>query len=125
MASRVEITKKTSGRLTPFAVTFTAASVNNHFFDNRGDVLLLVKNGGGAPINATIQTSKTIDALALADLVVAVAAGATAVIGPFPSATYEQSYTDEEVAPTTYLRSVLVDLSATTSVELAAIRVGD
>lgn len=125
MASRVLINKQTSARQTTFEVAWTAGSANGHYFNNQGDVLLLIKNDSVSSVTATIATPKTIDGLALADLAVAVAAGEVAVVGPFPVATYEQSYTDEEDPPVTHLRSVLVDLSAAADVSLSAIRVGD
>lgn len=47
---------------------------------------LMVKNGGGSPINVTVAVpGNTKYGLANPDPVVAVAAGATALIGPFPS----------------------------------------
>lgn len=59
----------------------------------RGRVVLLVENGGGGSINVTLtaqQTSRpgdgTFPAQTVADQVVAVAAGASKVIGPIPAA---------------------------------------
>ena len=72
-----------------------------------------VKNGGGAPINVTIDSTRTFAAnsgAAAADLVIAVANGAERMIGPF--------------GPdfSTSAGLVTISYSAVTSVTVAAIR---
>jgi len=76
----------------------TAISANNDVID-AGAVILEVSNGGGSSINVTV---------------VAVAAGATKRIGPFPPATFART-----VAPD--IGRVYVDYSATTSVTRAVV----
>lgn len=85
-----------------------------HSIPNDGRVFIHVKNGSGAPINATLQTPVTVDdqaALAVSDLVVAVPASGERMIGPFPPALYNQSD-----------GKVYLDFSAVTSVTVAALR---
>jgi hypothetical protein len=91
--------------------TYAAATATDgHKFANDGNTFLHVKNGGGSSINVTIQTPGTVDGLTVSDLVVAVAAGAEKMIGPFPPGIYNQS------------GEVYVDWSAVTSVTMAAIK---
>lgn len=84
-------------------------AANGHQFSNNGKTFLHVKNGGGSSITVTIQTPGSVDGLAVADRTVTVANGAEKMIGPFPTTTYNQSG-----------GLVYVDLSADTSVTLAA-----
>ena len=58
---------------------------------NDGRIILEVNNTSGGSLNVTVGTPGVVDGLAVADLVVAVAAGATRLIGPFPPAIYNQS----------------------------------
>jgi len=62
---------------------FTPAQVEGHYFANNGATFLLVTNGSGAPINVTAISALTVEGLAVADSIVAVAAGVTKLIGPF------------------------------------------
>lgn len=64
------------------AYTTTAASSNDKFL-NTGREVLLVTNGGGGSINVTFTPGGTPGGLALATVVVAVANGASKLIGPF------------------------------------------
>jgi hypothetical protein len=98
-------------------ITATAANVDGHTLDGGGDVILKVINGSGGSINVTVQTAETVDGLAVADQVVAVAAGATKYIGRFRPSVYDR--------PTgaTDAGKVYVDFSAVTSVTVAALGV--
>jgi hypothetical protein len=87
-------------------------AVNGHEFANNGKTFLHVKNGGGSSINVTIPTPGSVDGLAVAERIVAVAAGAEKMMGPFPTATYNQAG-----------GLVYVDLSDATSVTLDAFRI--
>lgn len=69
-------------------VPSVAASVGGDTFTNTGAELLIVKNAAGAPINVTVVTSQTVDGLAVADKVVSVTNGTTALLGPWPMLTY-------------------------------------
>lgn len=86
-------------------------ATNDHQFLNDGKTFVHVKNGGGSSITVTIQTPGSVDGLAVADRDVTVANGAEKMIGPFPTATYNQSG-----------GLVYLDLSADTSVTLAAFK---
>jgi hypothetical protein len=84
----------TEAGLTP---TGAAAAGGGDQFENTGVEYLYVKNGGGGSINVTItaqDTSVTManyGTLTKADSVVAVAAGATAIIGLFPKSAYNDA----------------------------------
>jgi hypothetical protein len=111
--ARGTITEHALSRLSGTAITYvTANSTDNHAFDNSGGKkALLIKNGSASPFTATIVTPATVDGMAIPDLAVTVAAGATAIVGPFPDGTYNQS--DD---------TVNVDASATSAdVKLAII----
>lgn len=62
---------------------FTPAQVEGHYFPNNGTTFLLVTNGSASSIDVTAISQLTLEGLAVADSVVAVAAGATKLIGPF------------------------------------------
>jgi hypothetical protein len=59
------------------AVTPAAANVDGHSVRYHPALDVTVVNGSGAPIDVTIPTPRTVDGLAIADQVGAVAAGAT------------------------------------------------
>lgn len=93
--------------------TMGAADVAGSQWVNDGQEFLVAKNGSGAPINVTITTGGTLMGAAVADTVVAVAAGAEEFIGPFPPALYNQPTTDY----------VFVDYSAVTTVTVALCKI--
>lgn len=77
-----------SGGLVP---SYAAASGGGDEMPNDGKTLLHVKNAGGGSINVTLTAQVTsrdagpgFGAYSLADLVVAVGAGAERIIGPLP-----------------------------------------
>ncbi|MCP4566480.1 MAG: hypothetical protein GY841_02735 [FCB group bacterium] len=57
-------------------------------FANTGREFIEVANGSGGSINVTIATPKTVDGLDVDDRIVAVPAGESRLIGPFPVGTY-------------------------------------
>jgi len=61
-----------------------AAAGGGDAFLNTGAEILVIKNGSVSSINVTLVTQATVDGNAVADPVVAVAAGVTKAIGPFP-----------------------------------------
>jgi hypothetical protein len=72
--------------------TLTAATATTgDTFVNTGLEYLAVVNGSGSPINVTIPLPPTPDGLAVTSRVVAVAAGKTELIGPFPTGQYNDS----------------------------------
>jgi hypothetical protein len=100
-------------RRTGLAASYSAANALGHSITNTTGVFIHVKNGSGSSINVTVQTPGTIDGLAIADQVVAVAAGADKMIGPFLPGVYEQPGSDD----------VYVDFSDVTTVTVAALKV--
>ena len=97
---------------TGLSPTFSAADGSNqNAFDNNGQTHIHVKNGGGAPINVTIDTPGMVDGLAVSNLVVAVPNGGERIIGPFPTSVYNQPD-----------GKVYVDWSSATSVTVAVLR---
>lgn len=55
---------------------------------NSGQEILQFVNGSGGSINVTVATQATVDGMGLSENVVAVGAGATKTIGPFPPGRY-------------------------------------
>jgi hypothetical protein len=91
----------------------TAATVNNDVID-AGAVFLQVANGSAGSISVTVNSPLTVDGLSVGPLVVAVAAGVTKLIGPFPVATFARA-----IAPD--IGRVYVDYSAFASVTRAVV----
>lgn len=93
--------------------TVTPTASTGDTFVNDGKVWLQVTNGSGSSINVTVNsTAAAGPGLAASNNVVAVAAGATKLIGPFPPA----GFTD----PATGLATVIC--SSVTSVTIAALK---
>jgi hypothetical protein len=65
-----------------------AAGAGGDTFTNDGQTVLLVVNGSGSSINITLAIAQLVDGQTPASRVVAVAAGASTLIGPFPRAVY-------------------------------------
>lgn len=80
-----------------------------------GNVALMVTNGSGSSINVTVQATASLDGLDVADLVVAVAAGATRLIGPLPVRTFGQPSGSADAG------RAYVDYSAVASVTRAVV----
>jgi hypothetical protein len=83
-------------------------AANNHDFINNGSTLLVVKNGGGSSIDVTLKYA-TDKFGRTGTKVIAVAAAAEKVIGPFVPELYNQD------------GKLQFDLSAATSVTVAAV----
>lgn len=107
-----ELTVQPSARVAN-DLTLSNASGGGDKFANTGVEMLLVQNGSGGSINVTVATPQTVDGNAVADKVIAVADGKTALLGPFSKATYND--TDGFVN---------VTYSGTSSVKVAAIKRG-
>jgi len=70
----------------------TAGIADGHKFTNTGRTFLRVVNGNaGATRDITVQTPRTVDGLAVAELVVTVGTSATVLMGPFPTATFNRT----------------------------------
>jgi hypothetical protein len=108
--ARTEINYQQIAR-TGLEAVYTAAVADGAKFANDGRMFVDVVNGSASSINVTVQTPVTVDGLAVADLVVAVPAGESRKIGPFPPGYYNQ--TDG---------MVYVDYSAVTDVTVALMR---
>ena len=65
-----------------------AAGAGGDEFANDGYTFFKVTNGSGGSINVTVDCVATVDGLAVTDRVVAVAAGASKMIGPFSPSQY-------------------------------------
>lgn len=94
-----------------------AANVDGHMIDGDGDIVLFVLNGSGGSINVTVQTAATEDGLAVAEQIVAVAAGVQKVIGPFRPNTYNRASGDTDGG------KVYIDFSAVATVTCKALKV--
>lgn len=68
----------------------TPTATHGNKFRYSPDTVLIVANGSGGSIDVTIEAPGNVDGQAVADLVVAVAAGARTIIGPF-TPTFVQS----------------------------------
>jgi len=71
--------------------SLTAAAGGGDTFANDGRTFLEVANRSGGSITVTIVTTANVDGNAVADTSVAVGAGVTMLIGPFPPATYNDA----------------------------------
>lgn len=94
------------------AAAMTAPNVDGDIVDAGGGIFITVLNGSGASINVTVQTPGTSFGLAVADRVIAVAAGASKDI-PIPR--YYRQASDAVTGP----NQALVDYSAVASVTRA------
>jgi hypothetical protein len=116
--ARVNVTTQlvTRAGLTP---VLTEPTADGDVIDT-GRVALYVVNGSGAPINVTVTSTASQDGLAVEDLVVAVAAAVTKLIGPLPPRTFAQPAGAVESGGDDAGR-VYVDYSAQTDVDRAVV----
>ena len=68
--------------------TYSAANADGHNFANNGRTFFQAFNGSGSDIECTFETPHEVDGNPIDDLVVDIAAGEDAIIGPFPPAVY-------------------------------------
>ncbi len=80
-----------SAVVTGAVYTPVAAAAGGDVFPNDGNTRLLVINGGGGSINVVATPQNTVNGLTLSAVTVAVAAGASKVIGPFPPQYFNNS----------------------------------
>lgn len=119
--ARVALSVQSTAR-TGLEAAYTAATADGHAFDNtRENVFLHVKNGAGADTTVTISTPATVDGLAIPDRTVVVTASEDRFIGPFPKGLYNN---DDSEGDTGLAEAVFVNVSPTTSVTYAAIKLG-
>ena len=93
-------------------VAGVAADALGDEWPNTGQEFIEIKNGGGAGITATLDIKSTVDGAAVTDPTVSIGAGATKIIGPFPTGIYNDSSTGR--AKVTY--------SGVTSVTIKALK---
>src|ERR1044072_4700994 len=118
-------TSKTTQTSTDYVVVPTmaafAAAADGHVID-AGNVRLVVNNASGSSVNVTAQATAAVGALDVEDLVVPVAAGAPAGIGPFPKTIFGQPAGANESGSDDQGR-VYVNVSLATSVTAAVVAV--
>jgi hypothetical protein len=68
-----------------------AADVAGDSFPNTGHEYLVVKNGSASPITVTLDIKQTVDGQTVTDPTVTIAAGASKIIGPFPTGIYNDT----------------------------------
>lgn len=85
-----DVARSTSGVAQPTQDTMDVANGNQLAY-NDGRVIVEVNNSGASTYTFTVQTPGVVDGLAITDLVLSVAAGATRLLGPFPPNVYNQS----------------------------------
>lgn len=116
MAAIAPVTPSLAGVLNG---SVSAAGGGDSVANPKGNIILRVTNGGGGSINVTVAAGPnptrpadgTFPAMTLANVVVAVAAGATRYIGPFPPAFNDNS------------GNLQVTYSGVTSVSVEAIQI--
>lgn len=81
------------------APSYSSCAAGGDEFVNTGKEFIHLKNGHTSAQTVTIETTKTIDGLAVADRDVEVPASGERMIGPFPTATYNDG---ENKAQLTY-----------------------
>jgi hypothetical protein len=97
-------------------VSLTGAITAGHKFDNDYMTFLLVQNDYTETITTTFDIPVTVDGMEVSDLQVPVAAGIQKMIGPVPTATYNQGGSGDDKY------RVYVDYSGVTSVTVGAFR---
>lgn len=75
---------------TGVTMTLAAASGDGHKFVNNGDEIIVVTNDYTDTITMTVVTGGTAGGLAIDDVDVALAAGATKIVGPFTTSIFNQ-----------------------------------
>lgn len=91
----------------------TDAVADGHSFVNDGRTVLLLQNTNGSARTVTVQTSVTVDGLAVADLAITVPATTGRLLTAyFPKQFYDQSD-----------GTVYVDYSATAGLKVAAVKI--
>ncbi len=72
-------------------ITMSNADPSGDTWNNTGNEVLLVENGGTGAVTLTFITYATVDGLAVNDLQISVPAGETHLIGPFPTGVYNDA----------------------------------
>lgn len=96
-------------------ITGVAAAGGGDVFPNSGREYLAIHNDSAAPVTVTIATPGLVSGLAVDDLDVVVAAGASRLVGPFPPRLFSVAGEPGGNASVTY--------SAATDVKVAVVQV--
>lgn len=119
--ARTELTVQEVDRDGLKATYVAGDATDDHSWDNRSEAIFVhILNGGASACVATFQTPKTVDGLAVAELIVSVPAGEDWFIGPFRNDLYGQEDAGNEIS-----KAVLLDIDQDSSVTLAALKLGD
>lgn len=106
----VQLTSRSGLNLTD---ALAAAAGGGDSWVNTGSELLVIVNGGASEITATFPYAATTDGQAITSKTVAVPAGETVIVGPFPQPLFNDA---SQRASVTY--------SGVTSVSVAVVRPG-
>ena len=79
-----------AGILDALAVDVALHAADGAMFTNDGRTRVLVNNSGAGAHTVTVVTPRQVEGLAVADRAYVIAAGKIAIIGPFPTATFNQ-----------------------------------
>lgn len=90
----------------------TAESDGNNWKNPNSETFVHIKNGSASEVTATFPTPRTVDALDVADLTVAIPASGERFVGPFPRTTFNQAD-----------GTVHINYSAAADVTIAVLRV--
>ncbi len=93
-----------------------AADAQGHYMDNDGRTFLVINNANAGTVVVTVQTPRTVDGLAVAELTLSMGAGTRWILGPFPTATFNQSGSDRG--------RIYIDFDITAGVTLGGYRLG-
>lgn len=93
MAEVVRVPQRVTPKgIVPIVIAGMSAADTQVIANKNGDVVLRVINGGSESTNVTVVTPGEVGGNAVADLVVAVAAGVTKESGPFDPAIYNDKH---------------------------------
>lgn len=95
----VDIAPQNMRNVAGAAVTYRSSisTADVYKWPNSGREYILVKKGAGIT-NMTVVTPRTVEGLAVADRVVALAANTDTIVGPFPTQTYSDGDGDGAVS---------------------------
>lgn len=85
----------------PTSTEVASDSVEKHYVENNGRVILQVRNEDTVSRTVTFETTHTVDGLAVADRTLTIAAGVEKYVGPFPRSIYNDGSEHLLVDPST------------------------
>jgi hypothetical protein len=75
--------------------SLSVASGDGHYFINTNNEIVIVENGYTETITLTVVTGGSVSSLDIEDVEMGISAGEIALIGPFPTAIFNQSISGE------------------------------